>query len=79
MCMLSQVKRSGQVTERGTNGLCVSKGSREEAAVNIPGRMSSVVRGFARSGVVAAGAIFLVLALAAQSTAGDVSGFERRT
>jgi len=51
--------------------------------VNIPGRMSSVVRGFAGSGVVAARAIFLVLALAAPSTAGDVSdehtGFERRT
>jgi hypothetical protein len=45
--------------------------------VNIPGRMSSVVTGFARSVVVAAGAIFFVLALAAQSTAGDLSAQPR--
>ncbi len=45
--------------------------------MNIPGRMYDVFRSFARSGVVAAGAIFFVLALAAQSIAGDLSAQPR--
>ena len=54
-------------------GLLVSKRSREEATVKIPVRVSSVVRGFATSKSLAAGAIFSAPALAVHLTAGDVS------
>jgi hypothetical protein len=41
--------------------------------VKIPGRVSSVVRGFATSGALTVGAMFFARALAVQSTAGDIS------
>src|SRR6266851_4263360 len=54
-------------------GLSVPKRSREEATVKIPGRLSGVVRGFATSGALAIGAIFFARALAARSTARNIS------
>jgi hypothetical protein len=41
--------------------------------VKIPGRLSGVVRGFATSGALAIGAIFFARALAARSTARNIS------
>jgi len=41
--------------------------------VKIPGRASSVVRGFVTSGALAVGAIFFARALAARSTARNIS------